>query len=256
MAYFYLGLNASLMGDFAQALAFSGQAQAIGDTTGNPRLQSLAAWVTGWIYATQGEWDAGIALCERGLERSPDPLNTAGALGYLGTAYLEQGNVAQAIPLLEQSIQQWQQFHFPQLQGWFTALLGEAYLRRGDLVQGQDLTRQGLTITQEAGFAYGVGVAQRALGQVAQARGALGEAAALLHDALQTFTTMSARFEAGRTHLVLADLAATQEQPAVAAQHLQEACNLFRTLRVPLYVERTRHRAAAFGVSLVEDEPA
>jgi class 3 adenylate cyclase/tetratricopeptide (TPR) repeat protein len=256
MAYFYLGLNASLMGDFAQALAFSGQAQAIGDTTGNPRLQSLAAWITGWIYATQGEWDAGIALCEHGLERSPDPLNTAGALGYLGTAYLEQGNVAQAIPLLEQSIQQWQQFHFPQLQGWFTALLGEAYLRRGDLVQGQDLTRQGLTITQEAGFAYGVGVAQRALGQVAQARGALGEAAALLHDALQTFTTMSARFEAGRTHLVLADLAATQEQPAVAAQHLQEACNLFRTLRVPLYVERTRHRAAAFGVSLVEDEPA
>ena len=182
-------------------------AQAIGDATGNPRLQSVAAWITGWIYATQGDWATGITRCQQGLDCSPDPLNTAGALGYLGTAHLEHGDVLQAIPLLEQSIQQWQKFHFPQLQGWFTALLGEAYLLRGDVEQGQSLARQGLVITQEVRFSYGMGIAQRVLGKVQQARGQCTEAEACLQDALHTFTTMSAHFEVGRTHLALAELA-------------------------------------------------
>ena len=252
MAHFYLGLNTSLLGEFAQALAALGQAQTIGDTIANPRLQSLTAWVTGWIYATQGEWETGLALCQRGLELSPDPLNTAGALGYQGSAYLEQGDAAQAIPLLEQSIQHWQQFRFPQLQGWFTALLGEAWLRCDNVAKGQTLARQGLAMTQEVQFAYGIGVAQRVLGRAAQANGACAEAETSFYAALRTFTAMSARFEVGRTHLALADLAYAQEHRAVAAQHLHDAHRLFVALQVPRWVEQTAQRARAFGVGLAE----
>jgi class 3 adenylate cyclase/tetratricopeptide (TPR) repeat protein len=250
MAYFYQGLNAYLMGHFTQALALLSQAQEIGDATGNPRLQSVAAWITGWIYATQGDWAAGVALCQQGLERSPDPLNTAGALGYLGTAYLEQGDPARAIPLLEQSIQQWQQFHFPQLQGWFTALLGEAYLLHGDPAHGQALASQGLAITHESQFSYGMGVAQRVLGKVMQARGLCAEAETYLKDALQTFTAMSARFEVGRTHLSLAALAHMQGAPEATSRHLQQAYDLFRLLHVPRYTARTAEQASALGVVL------
>jgi len=253
MAHFYLGLNTFLLGEFAQALAALGQTQTLGDTLETPRLQSLAAWITGWIYATQGEWEMGLALCQRGLELSPDPLNTAGALGYQGAAYLEQGDAAQAIALLEQSIQHWQRFRFPQLQGWFTALLGEAWLRCDNIAKGQELARQGLAITQEVQFVYGVGVAQRVLGRAAQANGAFTEAETYFQAALQTFTAMSARFEIGRTHLARADLAYAQENRTAAAQHLHEAHRLFVALRVPRFVVQTVQRARTFGVWLAEE---
>jgi class 3 adenylate cyclase/tetratricopeptide (TPR) repeat protein len=253
MAYFYLSLNMFLMGEFIQALEVLEPARVIGDTTENPRLQSLAAWITGWIYATQGEWEAGITLCQRGLDLSPDPLNTAGALGYLGTAYLEQGDAAQAIPLLEQSIQQWEQFRFPQLQGWFTALLGEAHLLRGEVEKGQDFACQGLAITRDVAFSYGVGVAQRVLGRSLQASGTLAEAEMYLKEALQSFTTMSARFEIGRTHLALAELAHARANSVTAAQHLSTAQSLFEALQVPGYVAHTTQRAKAFGLPVSED---
>jgi tetratricopeptide (TPR) repeat protein len=200
----------------------------------------VAAWITGWIYATQGDWAAGIARCQQGLESSPDPLNTAGALGYLGTAHLEQGNVTQAIPLLEQSIQQWQKFHFPQLQGWFTALLGEAHLIKGDIEHGQTLACQGLAITREVQFSYGVGVAQRILGKALQARSLYAEAETYLKDALQTFTAMSARFEVGRTHLALAELAHQQGDQSATTLHLTSAYEIFQCLQMPRYVDRQR----------------
>jgi class 3 adenylate cyclase/tetratricopeptide (TPR) repeat protein len=253
MAHFYQGLNAYLLGEFAPALTMLGHAQAIGETTGNPRLQSVAAWITGWIYATQGDWATGIARCQHGLDCSPDPLNTAGALGYLGTAHLEHGDVSQAIPLLEQSIQQWQKFHFPQLQGWFTALLGEAYLLRGDIAQGHSLAHQGLAITQEVRFAYGMGIAQRVLGKVQQARGQWAGAAAALTDALHTFTTTSAHFEVGRTHLALAELAHLQGNSQAATLHFNNAYTLFQHLRLPYYVEHTHARATMLGVSLTAE---
>jgi tetratricopeptide (TPR) repeat protein len=253
MAHFYRGLNAYLLGEFAPALTMLGHAQAIGDATGNPRLQSLAAWITGWIYATQGDWAAGIARCQQGLDCSPDPLNTAGALGYLGTAHLEHGDVSQAIPLLEQSIQQWQKFHFPQLQGWFTALLGEAYLLRGDIAQGHALAQQGLAITQEVRFAYGMGIAQRVLGKIQQARGQGAAAEACLTEALQTFTTTSAHFEVGRTHLALAELAHLQGNHQATTLHFNHAYTLFQHLRIPYYVEHTTTRATMLGVSLTPE---
>jgi class 3 adenylate cyclase/tetratricopeptide (TPR) repeat protein len=250
MAYFYQGLNACLMGDFASALSLLSHARTIGDATDNPRLQSVAAWITGWIYATQGAWDTGIALCQQGLERSPDPLNTAGALGYLGTAYLEQGDTVQAMPLLEQSIQQWQQFRFPQLHGWFTALLGEAYLLQGDSARGQTLASQGLAITRASQFSYGMGVAQRTLGKTFHVQGRLAEAETYLKDALQTFAAMSARFEVGRTHLLLAELTRTQGDHDATTLHLQHAYALFRLLQVPRYIDRAQERARSLGVKL------
>src|SRR5262245_5884465 len=143
----------------------------------------------------------GLALSQRGLEHSPDPLNTAGALGYQGAAYLEQGDAAQAIPLLEQSIQHWQQFRFPQLQGWFTALLVEVGRSCDNIAKGQEWARQGWTMTRDVEFAHGVGVAQGVLGRAAQANGARSEAETYFHAALQTFAAISARFEVGRTHL-------------------------------------------------------
>lgn len=253
MAYFYLALNLFLLGEFLPALAGLERAKAIGDITENPRLQSVVAWSSGWIYATLGKAETGIALCQRGLDRSPDPLNTAAALGYLGSAYLEQGDAVQAIPLLEQSIQRWQQFHFPQLQGLFTALLGEAYLLHGEAEKARRLAADGLHLTRDVGFSYGIGIAQRLLGRLLQASETYAEAETCLKDALQTFTEMQARFEIGRTQLALAELAHVWQQPEVARQHLQTAYHLFRSLEIARYTEQCVQRARAYGTSLAEE---
>src|SRR5215831_8550673 len=87
----------------------------------------LAAWTTGWIEATRGEWQVGLDTCQRSLERAPDPLNTGVTLGFMGCAYLEKGDSLDAIAALEQAVQYMQRFRFRQLQGRFTTWLGEAY---------------------------------------------------------------------------------------------------------------------------------
>jgi tetratricopeptide (TPR) repeat protein len=249
-AYWVVGVSYYFMGEFAPASEAEGRAHAMGEVLGDPRLQTYAAWVIGLIEATRGDWEAGIEACQRSLERSPDPLNTAIATGFLGYAYLEKGDTCQAIPRLEQAAQQLGQFRFRQLQSRFTIFLSEAALISGDLERARDLALQGLEIAREVKFWFGVGLGQRALGQVTQASGALAEAETHLTAALQSFTSIQARFEAGRTHLALADLAHAQGDPGSAATHLTEAQTLFTALQVPRYVERTMQRASAYGVAL------
>ena len=60
--------------------------------------------------------------------------------------------------------------------------------------------------------------------------------------------------ELARTALDLATLAHTHGLQERTAMHLHDAYALFWELRVPIYVERARHLAAAFGVSLTEKE--
>ena len=117
MAYFVLGLNALSLGCFEQALEAAARVEAIGAATADRRLQTFAAWTTGWVQATRGEWEAGIASCQGALERSSDPLNTAFAMGWLGYAYLEQGDLARAMPALEQAVQSMRQFGYRRLEG-------------------------------------------------------------------------------------------------------------------------------------------
>src|SRR5262249_4104032 len=122
-AHWAVAVNYYFMGAFAQALEAAAQAHALGEALGDPRLQSYAAWTIGLIETTRGEWEAGIAACHRSVAHSPDPLNTAVALGFLGQAYLESGNTAAATAALEQAVQYMSQFRFRQLHGWYLACL-------------------------------------------------------------------------------------------------------------------------------------
>jgi class 3 adenylate cyclase/tetratricopeptide (TPR) repeat protein len=249
MAYFVLGLNALSLGNFESALEAAARAGAIGEAVADRRLQTFAAWTTGWVQATRGKWEAGIAACQLALERSSDPLNTAFAMGWLGYAYLEKGDPAMAIPLLEQATQSMRHFGYQRLEGLYTTLLGEAHRLRGDLDMTRDLALQGLTIALETPYGAGTAWAQRTLGCTAQAAGALEEAEHYLKEALSTFTAMQARFEVGRTHLALAELAQRQGNREAAARDLIAARHLFIALRVPTYVQHAEQRARELALS-------
>jgi predicted ATPase/DNA-binding winged helix-turn-helix (wHTH) protein/class 3 adenylate cyclase len=255
-AHLVLALSYAHLGAFPAALTSAARLDAMAEVTGDPRAQSLAALITGWCKAMQGEWKAGVVACQRSLTCAPDPFSTALATCFLGQAYLEQGDQAQAMPLLQQSLQQFRQFGYRQGAGRSAVLLGEAYLLYGDMARAQELAHQGLEISREIDNGYWVGWAQCVLGRIALARGQMAEADGALHNALKTFAALQARFEVGRTHLLLAELAQARGNLAVAAIHLSTAQGLFETLQVPCYVERTAQFASAFGVALVESVPS
>jgi class 3 adenylate cyclase/tetratricopeptide (TPR) repeat protein len=251
-SYWVLGLNHFFRGEFLPALEAEAQTQRIGEAIGDPRLQTYAAWATGVVYSFMGEYDQGIAACQRSLHHSPDPLNTVLASAFLGYTYLQQGHPAQARPLLEQATQHMAQFHFQQLYGWYLAWLGDAYLQEGHPETARDLASQSLTITREAKFWSGVGEAQRTLGRIAQTSGKLVEAAGLLQEALDTFSAIHSQFELARTHLDLASLAHDQGNQDTTITHLSTAHAWFKNLQVPKWVERSEQLAREYGITLKE----
>jgi DNA-binding NtrC family response regulator/tetratricopeptide (TPR) repeat protein len=237
-AHWGVAFNYGFMGEFEPALAAAREAQAIGEGIDDPRLRTYAAWTTGWLEAARGDGEAGIRACRESLEHSPDPVNTADALSFLGGAYLEHGDAPQAVECLERAVAEWTRFQHRPMLGWFTAVLADAQLLRGEVDRARELARQGQEIAAGVGFGYAVAWARRTLGRLARAGGDPAAAGRDLQEALGTFTGIGARFEAARTHLDLADLARTASDREAALRHAGAARTLFAALRVPLYERR------------------
>jgi DNA-binding NtrC family response regulator/tetratricopeptide (TPR) repeat protein len=253
LAQWIVGINHVILGTFRPALEAEARALAIGESLGDPRIQSYATWSSGWIHALTGSWDAGIEECRRALERAPDPVNAAVALGHLGYVFLEQGDAGQAIPRLAEAARQMQEFGFRRLHGRFTTFLGEAHLLAGELGRARDLVAQGREVTAAAQYWYGLGWAQQALGRIAFAAGDLADAEGHLKEALRTFELVQARFMMGRTRVWLAEVARARGDRTRAGRELQTAHALFRVLDVPHYVGRVERLARELD-TLLSDE--
>jgi tetratricopeptide (TPR) repeat protein len=240
MAHWIEGISATLMGDFAGARAATIRANAVGAAMEDPHLQNYAAWTSGWIDATRGESDAAIEACQRALQYSPDPVNTAFATGQLGHAYLERGDPTRAIVLLESAVVQLDDLGVRPTQGRFLAWLSEALLAEGAIDRADAVARRSLEINRAAVFPYGIALAERALGAVAAARGRAGEAEVYFRGALRAFESMHAAFEVARTRLALAGLALAAGRRDEAARQAADAERAFAELGAPPYAERAR----------------
>lgn len=244
-AYGVAGFHHYVLGQFDEAFDKMKWADAIWKALQDPRLDP--SWSTGYFHASLGDWELGIAECRGGLERAQDPLNTAAALGFLGYAYLEKGDLPQAIEALEESTQRLRQAGMQQLLGWFSAFLAEAYLRSGRSEEARDFAHEALAVTEGVRFRYGGGIAQRALGRIALVDGNREEAAVWLQEALESFRSIQAPFEAGRTRLDLARSAGAGS--AQAAAELGEARRIFTALRLPGYIEESERLAVELAIA-------
>jgi class 3 adenylate cyclase/tetratricopeptide (TPR) repeat protein len=244
-AYWVAGFHHYVLGQFEEAFDKMKWAEAIWRALQDPRLDP--SWSTGYFHASLGDWALGIEECQGGLKRAQDPLNTAAALGFLGYAFLEKGDLSRAIEALEDSTERLRQTGMLQLLGWFSAFLAEACLLAGRLDEAQDLARQALDITESVRFRYGSGMAQRALGRVSQAAGDPEGAARWLEAALESFQFIQAPFEVGRTRLELALVGGLGSEEA--ARQLGEARRIFTELRLPGYVEKAERLARELAVA-------
>ena len=232
LAHWGVAFGLGFLGEFRAALEATARADALGHAIGDPRLQTYAAWTAGWLQAALGDLDAALAACRKSLERSPDPVNTADALSFLGYVLVERGAVGEAIPLLEQSIKHWTEFQHTPMRAWFTTVLADAYLAAGDPERADQAATRGLAFAREAAFPYGAALAARTLARIARSRGRLDQAARLAVEALETFRKIEARYEQGRTDLELAAIAAARGDPAAARTHLAAARRLFQVTAV------------------------
>jgi tetratricopeptide (TPR) repeat protein len=249
-AEWVLGVSQALRGQFDDALATLRSVEARGQALADTRLVSYAAATIGELRAVIGDWAQGVQDCRRGVDRSPDPLNRAFAVGCLGHACLEQGDVAAAVPLLDESRRQLHQFGFRQLEGVMTTWLGEARLAAREPDSARSLAQAAVATARDGGYAAPLGFARRLLGRVLRAEGRLDDAAFELSGALETFAASEARFEVARTHLDLAELAHARGDPARAAQHLAAAAGGFGELRVPAWSARADELAGRLGVRM------
>jgi class 3 adenylate cyclase/tetratricopeptide (TPR) repeat protein len=239
-AYWVAGFHYYVLGRFAEAFEMMACAQEVWEALQDPRLDP--SWSTGYFHASLGDWDLGIEECKGGLQRARDPLNTAAAQGFLGYAYLEKGDLPQAIQALEGSVEQLRQAGMLQLYGWFCAFLAEAQLPSGlPASQARRTAREALSASESSNFPYGVGLAQRALGRIDWTGGEREAAGSWLRLALESFLSIQAPFEVARTRLDLALLAGAGSEEA--ALQLGEARRLFSELRLANYMEKTERLA-------------
>jgi transcriptional regulator with AAA-type ATPase domain/tetratricopeptide (TPR) repeat protein/ABC-type dipeptide/oligopeptide/nickel transport system ATPase component len=249
-AHWVLALNHGQVGAFEPAFEALARASEIADAMDDPRLQALAAWSKGILHAAMGDAEAGIDACRRALERAPDPLNQAIAMGWLGFAFTQAGDFAHAIPFLERAAKQFGQWGYRPYQGWFSAFLAEAYRLKGELDQAWEVASKALQIGSDSQVWVVMGWARHSLGRIAHGRGALSEAAKQLDEALRIFETIQSRYETGCTHMDLAAVAHELGRSKRAAAHLREALQVFRALHVPRYIRRVEQVAHELHIVL------
>ena len=252
MAHWAVGVAYALMGDFSCAFEALARTDEIGGMLQDPHLQSYAALTTGWSQAITAASEASIEQCRRGRDLATDPVNMAHAVGALGYAHAERHEALEAIPLLQQAAQSWQQFGMPAMQGWLTTGWADAVRLQGDLPQARQLARQALALAESSAFPYAIGLAHRVRGRIALHGEQHQEARFALRQALQTFSAIEARFELGRTYLISASLAHTVGDQQLATRRLRKAARLFEALHIDNYRARTAQDAQAYGVSLQE----
>jgi tetratricopeptide (TPR) repeat protein/ABC-type cobalamin transport system ATPase subunit len=229
MAHWAIGLGQAAVGEFARALDAQAQARVIAAAIGDRTLQASVAWATGAIHAAAGDGAAAIRACQESLAQAPDPLQAALARGWLGYAYVEQGDPDAAIPLLEQSTRELAAFQFAR-HGWFRVFLAEAYRQRGRLDDASDAASAGLAAMTPARLGYGIGWGHRVLGRIARTRRVTVDAEAHFMEAHRTFVAIDARYEVARTEQDLAALAEERGDAGRTAAYRAAAQSRLETL--------------------------
>jgi DNA-binding SARP family transcriptional activator/class 3 adenylate cyclase/tetratricopeptide (TPR) repeat protein len=242
-------VNDMSLGEFDAALRVIERARAVGRERQDPRLHSYSAWMRGRIRAMRGDWEAAIADLNESIESSPDPLNNAYAMGWLGFSHREKGDHAQAITLLEQSVASMTEFRFRRLVCVFGGFLAGAYRSAGRLDEAREAAEGALSLSEELRYPWSITLARRELGRIDLAVGDLARAERALGEALDAFTAMAAAFEAAVTRLDLAELALLRGQPEAAAQHLETCRQSFADLGAPAYLARAEALARCLNGS-------
>jgi len=168
----------------------------------------------------------------------------------LGAAFALSGRIAEALPLLEQAVEQAPSGRVRVYLPRWTIQLGEGYLCAGRLEEAMIEARRALTLARDYRQRGLESWALRLLGEIhaQQKPPAVEEAEALYREAIAIADALGMRPLLAHCHLGLGNLYGKLGQPEHARAALSAASELYRALEMTFWVSRADEALAAVGV--------
>jgi class 3 adenylate cyclase/tetratricopeptide (TPR) repeat protein len=229
----YLVRSLAELGEFPEGSARGAEAVRIAETIEQPFSLCDAYLGLGFLHLRKGDLPQAIAILEKDLAvcQTGDILvllpNVAAALGY---AYALSGRLAEALPLLEQAVEQASPLR--------AAHLGEAYLLAGRLEDASQLTRRALARTRDFKLCGNEAYVLRLLGEIAAHRDPpeVEPAAAAYQQALTLTEQLGMGPLQAHCHLGLGTLYATTGQGQQARAALTTAIEMYRAMDMTFWL--------------------
>jgi DNA-binding winged helix-turn-helix (wHTH) protein/tetratricopeptide (TPR) repeat protein len=144
--------NLTELGAFPEGRTLGAEALQIAEAAGQPFSLTQAYRGLGRLYLQQGQLDDAIPLLERGLALCRDadlPLVFPVVASYLGMAYAQAERVGEALPLLEQAVVQGAAIRLVGRQTLHMVLLGAGYLHADRPQDALPLAQEALVLARE-----------------------------------------------------------------------------------------------------------
>ena len=142
-----LALCLAELGAFAEGVTMGSEGLHIAEAVKHPASLTLALYSAGATYLRQGELRQALPLLERGMQLCQET-NLKRYFSHiapaLGSAYILDGRAADALPLLEEAVAQAVSNGRKDLQAFRVATLSEAHLHAGHLEVSRTLAEQAL----------------------------------------------------------------------------------------------------------------
>jgi tetratricopeptide (TPR) repeat protein len=161
------------LGTFAEGRILGEEGLQIAEAVAHPASLAFASWGSGVVCLRQGDLPQALPLLERavGICRDADLPNLVSWMAAaLGAAYTLGGRVADAVPLLTQALEQTTTTDMVAFQALCHLALGEAQLLAGRLAEAQPLAAQALAQARERQERGHQAYALRLLGDIAARR--------------------------------------------------------------------------------------
>jgi hypothetical protein len=199
MTHFYLSMNYLEASQFDKGLEEAARAGSAGRDIDDPRLQTYAGYMTGWIEASRGRTGTAVEICRISLEKAPDRVSRVYAALFLGYALLEHGEHGPALEQLQHALDELVRFDFPQWQSLASVFVAECLRREGRREAAGAKAGDGLAIAAQVGYWYGIGMGERIVARIARDSGRMSEAAEAFRRSADAFQRIGSSFEATRT---------------------------------------------------------
>ena len=166
--------------------------------------------------------------------------------------WLGRGDVAAAVPMLEESLGKALAYRSKQVQLWVVNALGSAYLEAGKQEAAAERALEALTRAEELGVPRAPVLLLA--GRVAMAQGAISQARSYLDEALNFFVAGQQKPSEAQAHVCLAILEHESGDAAATHRHLEAASALFDGMGAAWFASRTIVLAEGLGIQLPAQE--
>jgi tetratricopeptide (TPR) repeat protein len=242
------------LGEFTDALASGEEAIRIAEAVNHPYSLLAAYFGVGGVHLRSGEIARATAVLERALTlcRVWDtqlPLWFMGVAPSLGHAYALSGKSTDAIPLLEQAVQQGAATRMQYAQSLRAGWLAHAYLQAGRAADARRLASEALELARRHGEVGHEAWVHGIIGDIASDAGALDAAAAgtAYRRAIALGERLGMRPRVALGHLGLARLHRRAHEERLALEHLTVATGLLRSLQMSLWLREAEDELSLLG---------